>query len=274
LSGPTVRHVSASFNSITSYSTTKAYSVKFVELLKQNPEFATVKSPNEGLPVRKVVMGDYHAVACDHSGAAFAWGENTAGQLGRGEIGARNVGDLAKPAIIEFGRGDERIPEAKASQRYSAQFPDHNQRESTGDFKPDFRTRRFVFDVAAGGWQSGALVVDMRDYCATDSILPNVSSSSRQDHSPSLSSKGEVDPSSSDIPQRQATSASLQVPDGSAAESETTPDNSGNTAEHPSEPPRHPQGIPIRRGGLPFIRIGFAGRGAVRGGPGFNVPRP
>lgn len=267
-------HVSASFNSITSYSTTKAYSVKFAELSKQNPEFATIESPNAGLPVRKVVMGDYHAVVCDHGGSAFAWGENTAGQLGRGEIGARNLGDLAKPAIIEFGRGDERMPEAKASQRYLGQFPDHNQRESTGNFKPNFRTRRFVFDVAAGGWQSGALVVDMRDYCARDRILPNVNSTSEEDRSPSEVTQDEAGIAPLAIPQRQWTSASPQVLHGPATESETTPDNSGNTPERPTDPPHHPQDVPIRRGGLPFIRIGFAGRGAVRGGPGFNVPRP
>lgn len=269
-----MRHVSASFNSITSYSTTKAYSVKFAELSKQNPEFATIESPNAGLPVRKVVMGDYHAVACDHAGAAFAWGENTAGQLGRGDIGATTVGDLSKPAIIEFGRGDETMPDAKASQRYLGQSADQNQRESTGDFKPIFRTRRFVFDVAAGGWQSGALVVDMRDYCATDSILPNISSSWKQEHSPSLSSKSEVGSVPPARPQRQWMSASQQVPHDSATESETTPDNSGNTTEDPSEPPRPAHGVPIRRGGLPFIRIGFAGRGGVRGGPGTIVPRP
>jgi SCF-associated factor 1 len=73
------------------YSTTKTFSVKFAELSTADPHISTIDTPS-GIPVRKVVMGDYHTVACDHAGHAFAWGENTAGQLGRGEIGSRNVG--------------------------------------------------------------------------------------------------------------------------------------------------------------------------------------
>lgn len=276
LSGPSVRHVSASFNSITSYSTTKAYSIKYAELSKTTPVFTTIESPNPGLPVRKVVMGDYHTVACDHAGAAFAWGENTAGQLGRGEIGTRNVGNLVEPVIIEFGRGDERLPEAKASQRYLGQFPDHHQRTTTGDFKPKFRTRRFVFDVAAGGWQSGALVVDMRDYCATEAILPTASSASSEDHSSPDRTKDDRRPSEdrqADGPQQAGATTSNTAFHETAPESEPSPESSGRVTERIPTPPQHPQGVPIRRGGLPFFRIGFAGRGAVRGGPGFNVPR-
>lgn len=276
LSGPTVRHVSASFNSITSYSTTKAYSVKYAELSKTDPEFAIIDSPNAGLPVRKVVMGDYHTVACDHAGAAFAWGENTAGQLGRGEIGARNVGDLGKPAIIEFGRGDETTPKAKASQRYLGQLPDHQQRTTTGDFQPSFRTRRFVFDVAAGGWQSGALVVDMRDYCAGD-VLPKLSSSSAETLSPPAGKDGAKSTEQGDQAdgwQHDPTTGPRAWHTVHHESTETTPDDPSRALEGPPNQPRHPQGVPVRRGGLPFIRIGFAGRGAVRGGPGFNVPRP
>lgn len=278
MSGPTVRHVSAAFNSITSYSTTKAYTVKYAELSKEHPHFATIESPS-GLPVRKVVMGDYHAVACDHSGAAFAWGENTAGQLGRGEIGARNVGELAQPMVIEFGRGDEKVVDERPRQRYLGPFPDQAQRTSTGDFKPEFRTRRFVFDVAAGGWQSGALVVDMRDYCIAGNGVADAKSLSRenspgqdvtQDNSSSSSEETQVA-----TPQMEATSSSQPLAHESVLHPTEIDMAQGNldVSTENSLRPQHQQGIPIRRGGLPFVRIGFAGRGAVRGGPGFNIPR-
>lgn len=150
--------------------------MKFAELSKANPQFTTVQSPS-GLPVRKVVMGDYHSVACDHIGAAFAWGENTAGQLGRGEMGSRGVGDLLTPTLINFGKGDESLGRTRSAAT-SAQnkAADRIQRDDNGDFKPAYRSRRFVFDVAAGGWQSGALVVDLQD-C----FLPAAESSESQD---------------------------------------------------------------------------------------------
>jgi hypothetical protein len=278
LSGPDVRHVSASFNAITSYSTTKTFSVKFAELSAVDPHISTIQSPS-GIPVRKVVMGDYHTVACDHAGAAFAWGENTAGQLGRGEIGARDVGALDQPTVIHFGRGDEKDNKGRASQRYLGEFPDRRQRTDTGDFKPGFQNRRFVFDVAAGGWQCGALVVDMRDYCPT-----GTGETSRLAQSEGGSS-GVTQPPEGDenLPIQEMSEAS-QAASKEFQESPTnaTKDETAEEASTPLEDLRdasHDQdqdaarGVPLRRGGLPFIRFGYAARGGVRGGSGFNMPR-
>jgi hypothetical protein len=216
-------------------------------------------------------MGDYHTVACDHAGAAFAWGENTAGQLGRGEIGTRNVGALDEATVIHFGRGDEKDNKGRPSQRYLGEFPDRRQRTDTGDFKPEFQNRRFVFDVAAGGWQSGALVVDMRDYCPTGTGEP-----SRPVHSQGGPSAA-IQPSEGDSPIQelseasQAASNETQEPPTNATENEPAAPTPLRDASR-DEDQDAVRGVPLRRGGLPFIRFGYAARGGARGGGVFNIP--
>ncbi|KAJ9124146.1 hypothetical protein QFC22_000943 [Naganishia vaughanmartiniae] len=287
LSGPDIRHVSASFNSITSYSATKACSVKYAELSGPNPEFTIVQSPS-GMPVRKVVMGDYHSVACDHVGAAFAWGENTAGQLGRGEMGSRGVGDLYIPALISFGKGDEslgrRISATTLSQHNAA---DRLQRDAIGDFKPAYRSRRFVFDVAAGGWQSGALVVDLQDYCLPVQPLPTQDLPadrqldgmdpvrySRTSNSPTGSGSPTVIPSNRqsglpDISDFEDQTAAIPRNIAAAAEDDRAEaDHIATDLEH--TPTR---GVTVLRDGLRHIRIGYAGRGAMRGRSGMHISR-
>lgn len=225
--------------------------------------------------MRKVVMGDYHTVACDHAGAAYAWGENTAGQLGRGEIGSRNVGALDHPTVIHFGRGDEKDNKGRPSQRYLGEFSDRDQRTDTGDFKPDFQNRRFVFDVAAGGWQSGALVVDMRDY------WPTGKQQSTQSEGASVGASLQAQEAEKNLLNQEKPEVTQTVPPSEteshpAATEHETPDDGQAGSEAPPEsreeasPDQNPvYGVPLRRGGLPFIRFGYAARGGVRG----NIPR-
>lgn len=232
-------------------------------------------------------MGDYHTVACDHAGAAFAWGENTAGQLGRGEIGSRNVGVLNQPTVIAFGRGDEKNNKGRPQQRYLGEFSDRQLRTEANDFKPAFRNRRFVFDVAAGGWQSGALVVDMRDYCTTGDEASS-RRRSREDATTADSISAQ-DPNAEvaerEIPKGEQTgafssdSANRSVTENEATEAgRTSPGLSRDSREglyhqdHGDEQ-NSASGVPLRRGGLPFIRFGFAARGGLRGNGGSDIPR-
>ena len=234
-------------------------------------------------------MGDYHTVACDHAGHAFAWGENTAGQLGRGEIGSRNVGALHQPTVIPFGRGDERNNKGRPNQRYLGEFSDRQQRTETGDFKHAFWNRRFVFDVAAGGWQSGALVVDMRDYCATGDGRP---SSEAMPMNASADTTISAENADKRLPKRAdgkvVQSAGTPGDDASSMfASETGTLDASLIASGISQDGHEEvydgqdqinrlhlsEGGAPRRGGLPFVRFGFAARGAFRGSGGFNVPR-
>ncbi|KAJ9105165.1 hypothetical protein QFC19_003625 [Naganishia cerealis] len=230
-------------------------------------------------------MGDYHSVACDHAGAAFAWGENTAGQLGRGEMGSRNVGDLSSPTLISFGRGDESPARNSVATSAKHMAADRIQRETNGDFKPAFKSRRFVFDVAAGGWQSGALVVDLQDYCLQmDEPLRAIQSSSQK----ADALDAEDPPTADDNTYTQQTPIATAIATPSNQQSAERVSDERNPSqnvdltarqEEVSEPRQtdddliNPQmrGVPIR--GLQHIRIGYAGRGAVRGGRGFQIPR-
>lgn len=286
LSGPDIRHVSASFNSITSYSVTKASSVKFVELSKANPEFTTVQSPS-GLPVRKVVMGDYHSVACDHTGAAFAWGENTAGQLGRGEMGSRGVGELNKPALISFGKGDESLGRRSSATTLAERIADRVQRDANGDFKPAYRTRRFVFDVAAGGWQSGALVVDLQDYClstantlaAKDTIAnKRVDDVDTAEPSDTPGSPTESEPAAAIRSDQHSKTSSAAIAEDQSSQSAfqdvtLAAQDDGTISKNTDVDSPPTQGVPILRDALRHIRIGYAGRGAVRGRSGMHISR-
>lgn len=232
-------------------------------------------------------MGDYHTVACDHAGAAFAWGENTAGQLGRGDIGSRNVGALNQPTVIAIGRGDEKNNKGRHNQRYLGEFSDRQLRTEAGDFKPAFRNRRFVFDVAAGGWQSGALVVDMRDYYATEDESSSrrtppegtrtADTTSAQDMNVELVER--EDPKdeqagtfSSDSANQSATAT--ETPDASRTPSVLSQDSRrGSYDQDQSSDQNSAEGVPLRRGGVPFIRFGFAARGGLRGNGGSDIPR-
>ncbi|KAJ9106186.1 hypothetical protein QFC21_001330 [Naganishia friedmannii] len=284
LSGPDIRHVSAAFNSVTSYSVTKASSVKFAELSKPNPEFTTVRSPS-GWPVRKVVMGDYHSVACDHAGAVFAWGENTAGQLGGGEMGSRGVGDLNKPMLISFGKGDESLGRRSSAATTAQRNAERVQRVTNGDFKPAYRSRRFVFDVAAGGWQSGALVVDLQDYSSpvtgslsTQDLPTDIQVKDTDALSTSPASGGSDSPPTTRSDQQFETSVVPDIQDSqeyfknavpAVQENEIDPRDTA-AADLDNSPA---QGVPMLRDALRHIRIGYAGRGAVRGRSGMHIPR-
>lgn len=76
----------------------------------------------------RVACGDYHNAALNSSGELFTWGGSSQGALGL------DSGDNAvvQPRKVEFGKGDE----------------------GAASKEP------FVFAIAAGGWHTGALVLD------------------------------------------------------------------------------------------------------------------
>lgn len=271
LSSSSVRHITASFQNIVAYSPSQVFTVVAPPLSDRLPGFGITLRP-ETLPalqdrgVTSVKTGDYHSLALTTQGACLAWGENGSGQLGIGDdlitwtpVQPRNT---SQPTLIDFGRGDEeRTPRSS------------KERDEVGNFRPLFAKRRFVYSITAAGWHSGALVADVmggrseQDGAGTEedaaadvetvrqdpSGIPYGEGSSREGNSPFLrlghpaAATPEQPPAISDVTESRQPGAQSAAEAGSF-----------------TGPPSY----------LPFIRIGFAGRGGVMGGvPGPYVDR-
>jgi SCF-associated factor 1 len=212
----------------------------------------------QGRSVTSVKTGDYHSLALTTEGSCYSWGENAAGQLGLGDdIATWSVRESIhtdEPTLIRFGRGDEDTCLSK-------------ERDPVGDFFPSHSKRRFVFSIAAAGWHSGALVVDVEggpravgEAEATTSRVDDRAAVAANDGAPSNSN--DIERSDQTRPRDGQSATTRFMPfirfghaagRGLVARAEST-----QAPAEPAEPARH----------LPFIRIGFAGRGANRDGPG------
>ncbi len=169
LSAPDIRHITATFNNIVSYSRSCVLTAQIPDSQHRRPG-ASYGNAIEGTrhpdlqdkQTISMATGDYHALALTADGRILASGQNGTGQLGIGEADAlpgRQRGEtsaVTTPTRVFFGRGD--AEDWQAEQRRETQ----SERDAGGDF--DVTTaprRRFAFAVSAGGWHSGALVVDM-----------------------------------------------------------------------------------------------------------------
>ena len=105
-----------------------------------------------------VVLGDFHFGALTSSGKLLTWGDYRRGALGLGD-----PGDLPVGSPGGFAGGEDKLQ----AQRYGSGNPpavgipsevrfDH---DSTGREKK----KQCCLVVAAGGWQTGALVVDLEE---------------------------------------------------------------------------------------------------------------
>lgn len=128
-------HITAQFRTFTVYSPTSVLigHVELANALGQN--FAQDLKPDiipelQNADIIRVACGDYHNAALNSSGEMFTWGSSSQGALGL------DNGDstVSKPRKVEFGKGDES--------------------GSKGTKEP------FVFAITAGGWHTGALVLD------------------------------------------------------------------------------------------------------------------
>jgi SCF-associated factor 1 len=88
------------------------------------------------------VPGDYHYIALTSSGKALTWGVSDKGALGLGDLGYGSLPDVEVPTEVRFDHG----------------------RKSPKD--------RFCFSVAAAGWHTGALVIDL-EVCYRPFTLSN-----------------------------------------------------------------------------------------------------
>jgi SCF-associated factor 1 len=95
--------------------------------------------------VISVVPGDYHYIALTSSGKVLTWGECDKGALGLGDPRTLIPGTPGAYAV----EGDLQLPEVKVPT------------EVRFDHGTKIPKDRFCFSIAAAGWHSGALVIDL-----------------------------------------------------------------------------------------------------------------
>lgn len=109
--------------------------------------------------VISVVLGDYHNVALTSTGKVLTWGAYSGGALGLGDPttltpgtpGAYATEELRLRAL-ENRRGEPPAVDVPTEVRF-----DHGRKT---------RKDRFCFSVAAAGWHTGALVIDLEVGCS------------------------------------------------------------------------------------------------------------
>lgn len=133
-SGPEIKHITAQFESITSYPApaadvpgriNHAKLDNFSPMTTDGIPFRPIPLPAlDGKSIIQVALGDHHHVALTSKGEVFTWGEGSNGQLGLGDGRHR----VAEPRQVKFAGDDE-----------------------------DNET--FIFGITAGGWHTGALAL-------------------------------------------------------------------------------------------------------------------
>ncbi|ORY27217.1 regulator of chromosome condensation 1/beta-lactamase-inhibitor protein II [Naematelia encephala] len=138
-SSPSITHISAQFQSLTSYSSTSILHTR-IEPFETGPNLRPAQLPAlQGKHVIQVAIGDYHWAALTSAGEMYTWGKGNHGELGLGLTSAKGEGSVLEP---------ERVV-----------FPSHG----TGD-------EAFVFGITAGGWHTGALVLGTGEKKEKDTV--------------------------------------------------------------------------------------------------------
>jgi SCF-associated factor 1 len=138
-SGPDIKHITAQFEWITSYSDPRSKSksgstsssINHARLTDLSPTSNPAPIPLPALAdktIIQVALGDHHHVALTSQGEVYTWGEGSNGQLGLGD-GRHHVGE---PRRVTFP-GEEEGEKA------------------------------FIFGITAGGWHTGALALGGRE---------------------------------------------------------------------------------------------------------------
>jgi SCF-associated factor 1 len=134
-SGPDIKHITAQFQWITSYSApaqannqiNHARLTDFTSESNGSTFHPTPLPVLENKTIIQIALGDHHHVALTSKGEVYTWGEGSNGQLGLGDGRATSP----EPRQVKF-QGDD----------------DDNQ--------------TFIFGITAGGWHTGALALGSR----------------------------------------------------------------------------------------------------------------
>jgi SCF-associated factor 1 len=156
--------ISASFQTFVAYSV-GGTSVVLMGNRPTTPSDAPTVLPGlQNRNIVSVVLGDYHFGALTEDGTMLTWGKYSAGALGLGDpftLPAGSPGSFplsneqsnpAPPMGYRLGRGRgrrEEPPEVKEPTEVRFDREDH-------------KRDKFVFAIAASGWHTAALVIDLQ----------------------------------------------------------------------------------------------------------------
>lgn len=227
-------------------------------------------------------LGDYHSAALSSDGKLRTWGQFSDGALGLGDpanITAGAPGGYATEAdrLRATGGGWGHPPDVQKPQ------------EVHFDVGSDQGRRKFVVSVAASGWHTGALVIDLdpSEERASSSTAPRLPD---EDEAEAQRQWREWNPNPGnrrmpgDWPYPQPSVGSSNggaaapyqhppfnpIPDAATDAPRTGPPYPLPTRPFETSDPNAP--IMPTLGPLAHIRVGFAGRGATRGG-GYGMGR-
>ncbi|KAL7408952.1 regulator of chromosome condensation 1/beta-lactamase-inhibitor protein II [Mrakia frigida] len=261
-----ITHISAHFETFFAYapgSSSDDFATSVVlkgkqDQLRSEESDATGAEPEvipelQGKGVIKVAVGDYHFGALTAKGKLLTWGGYSSGALGLGR-----TRDVSRPSEVHFGNEDE-----------------------TED-----ASKKFCFAVAASGWHTGALLVDLNASPSPSPPLPT--SIQTQSHTSSLifpsSSTSTLNPPPSGRPIPGVSNVPMETHDGTPtsnlnASSLRFEVAAGGEIQQPQrtfqqQQPSLPMGTGLGGGGAGAGvlrggwrgRVGLAGAGMGRGG--------
>ncbi|KAM0747268.1 RCC1/BLIP-II [Meredithblackwellia eburnea MCA 4105] len=271
----------------------------------------TVVPELQGKGVIKIAQGDYHYLALTSSGELFSWGAYSAGALGLGHPQLLNTPLSAphpppRPSTSEpqqqpiapfpmptfnpfpprpnpifpgFTPGSQRAPipppPEKVDKPTRIIFPGENIKDvmvenefpKSGRVEVERTKGKFVFAVTASGWHSGCLAVELEEEVARaeEKALEDAKVESSRDAGRKAKEEFEREMAA----QSGSGSLPLHMTYGGGDDDEGSEDQGPSAGEGGAGRGQSP----LFRGGLRPFRIGFPGRGIMRGAPGIVRPR-
>ncbi|KAG8885209.1 hypothetical protein FRB99_004479 [Tulasnella sp. 403] len=272
-----ITHISAHFQSFVAYSVSATVSPNSsLVLLGKKTDNEVVAFDQTIYPklldqsIISLVFGDYHSVALTSTGKLLSWGAFSNGALGLGDPGRLAIG-----APGGYADENHRLYRREPSR---VEVPSEIRFDWEGD-----TTKKFVVSVAAGGWHTGALVIDLE--------LPKPGEKEKEIESESSRPDERMD-EPQPHPEWHPNPANRRLPDNWPSPHSDSSDPAPQPYQHPPFNP-HPRNDAPRQGPpyplptppfigsrgphvpirptqndgftLPYVRVGFAGRGATRG---------
>ncbi|KAF5378889.1 hypothetical protein D9615_006986 [Tricholomella constricta] len=149
-----ITHISANFLHFIAYSTGSSSVVLIGDTETDSQSQPKVIPALQNKSIISVVLGDYHSVALTSDGKVLTWGAYSAGALGLGDPFKLTPGspgafetEARRLSALQHSWGEPPSVEVPTEVRF-----DHGRKT---------RKDRFCFSIAAAGWHTGALVIDL-----------------------------------------------------------------------------------------------------------------
>jgi len=152
--------VSAHFNSFFAYSSSMVLKGEIETIPETLP---TIIPELQNRSVISVILGDYHFGALTSSGKLLTWGQYCKGALGLGDPGKLPAGSPGG-----FAEEERRVRAEALGQGFPQDVAVPSEVRFDHELKAKRRVERYCFAAAAGGWHTGALVIDL----AGDEVPP------------------------------------------------------------------------------------------------------